>query len=151
MTKALQGIAVMSVIGFVGLTLLQEGRSGPNAETSENERVDVNGSEKDSQTVFQGTPYSVAKIVGTHSQSIPAYVIGRDTAGGFVPLVGATGLWYSYETQSAAVEKCERLNNPLGGGAQSQPETQPKVLEPYDQVVKPSSFDFGTGQPQFGW
>jgi len=42
MTKALQGILVMALAGFVGLTLLAEGRKGSNGQNGENQRVDVN-------------------------------------------------------------------------------------------------------------
>ena len=137
----------MGVIGFVGLTLLQEGRSGPKPEGEENQRVDVSESESSGNIVFQGTPYSVSEIKGS-------FVIGREVDGSFVALKGATGLWYSFDTLSAAVVKAERLNNPLGGGVKSptkEPAQPTPTFDPYENVVKPSAFDFGSSKPAFGW
>ena len=62
MTKALQGIAVMGVIGYVGLMLLAEGRSGSNVQEDTTERVDVNDTDYTSSAVnvvWSGKPYSV--------------------------------------------------------------------------------------------
>ncbi len=146
MTKALQGIAVMGVIGYVGLMLLAEGRSGSNAQGSETERVDVNDAETSAaaNVVWRGRPYSVVLIKGS-------YNIGKvDDNDKFNPLMGSNGLRYVYDTQSAAVEKAERLNNPLGGGVQTQPADN-EPTDPYDRVVNPSDFGFGSSSPAMGW
>ncbi len=149
MTKTLQGFAIMAVIGYVGVMLLTEGRNGPNAQTQENERVDVNDAETGvaANVVWQGTPYSVVLVKGS-------YNIGKvDSDGKFDPLMAVTGLRYVYDTETAAISKAERLNNPLGGGVRS-PQTQPATNEPadpYDRVVNPSDFGFGSSTPAMGW
>lgn len=149
MTKALQGIAIMAVIGYVGAMLLVEGRNGPNVQTQENERVDVNDAQTGvaANVVWQGTPYSVVLVKGSYNIG----TVGSD--GKFKPLMGVTGLRYVYDTEAAAVSKAEQLNNPLGGGIKS-PQTQPATNEPYspyDRVVNPSDFGFGSSTPAMGW
>jgi hypothetical protein len=150
MTKALQGIAVMGVIGYIGLMLLAEGRSGPNAEGSATERVDVNDAETSAtaNVVWRGSPYSVVLIKGSYNIG----KVGSDDK--FNPLMGSNGLRYVYNTQSAAVSKAEQLNNPLAGGVRG-----PQVLteedstptDPYERVVNPSDFGFGSSSPAMGW
>lgn len=150
MTKALQGIAIIGVIGYVGLMLLNEGRSGPNAEGSTTERVDVNDAETSSaaNVVWRGSPYSVALIKGS-------YNIGKvDSNDKFDPLMGANGLRYAYDTQNAAISKAEQLNNPLAGGVRSpqvQTETDNTPTDPYERIVNPSDFGFGSSAPAMGW
>tara|TARA_B110000444_G_scaffold244610_1_gene264235 strand:- start:110 stop:556 length:447 start_codon:yes stop_codon:yes gene_type:complete len=148
MTKALQGIAVMGVIGFVGLTLLAEGRSGSNAEGGENDGVDVNDAETGTAgtIVWSGSPYSVAVLKGSFN-------IGRETDNGFEALMGSNGLRYVYSEKSKAIEKAERLNNPQSGGFQI-PQIEPaenKPAEPYERMTNPTDFGFGAPSPAFGW
>ncbi len=146
MTKALQGIAVMGVIGYVGLMLLAEGRSGSNAQGSETERVDVNDAETSAaaHVVWPGRPYSVDLIKGP-------YNIGKvDDNDKFNPLRGSNGLRYVYDTQSKKKKKAERLNKALGGGVQTQPADN-EPTDPYDRVVNPSDFGFGSSSPAMGW
>ena len=149
MTQALQGIAVMGVIGFVGLTLLAEGRSGSTVQTDANGGVDVNDAETGTagNIVFSGNPYSVALLKNS-------YNIGSETSNGFVPLMGSNGLRYVYDEEAEAVEKATRLNNPQSGGftaPQIEPNEPAKANDPYDRVITPTDYGFGNSQPAFGW
>jgi hypothetical protein len=150
MTKTLQGIAIMGVIGYVGLMLLAEGRSGSNVQEDTTERVDVNDADYTSSSanvVWSGKPYSVVL-----SPNGNTYNIGSVSDGGFTPLKTVSGLWYAFDTADAAISKAVRLNNPQSGGVATDKQLEDAVpFDPYQNAIQPTDFGFGASTPAQGW